>query len=1345
MAMEVKTGDSNFFKLFSVGCLHSIFSLACVKLAVPVLLGLSLAASAADVENYGEIYAVARQADGKYIVGGDFTLLNGVPCGYLARLNTDGSVDASWTAQAAADGPVRAVCVGSDGVYVGGAFTNIGGGTSPCLAKLSAASGMHLSAWAPPAPDREVALIVVTNSDVYIAGDFRNLGSTSRRFVARLDASDGTFDSAWNPSPNGQIYGLVPDYDASMVYLGGSFTYIGSPAIAGMALRRCSADTGAPDQTWTPSLDEAIYSMIAVDPQRGSGVDCLLIGGNFTFNTGSKRGLAMIKKSDGSFLNESTYASLPSGYPVAFTEPIYDASNGDLAYVYAVGEFTTGGGTDPRNVAKIWCGSGAAESNFKPNPDAMVYAAAATTNGVVAGGVFTEVYRYQASPSVTVTDAALSLVKLDYTYDGSSGGFGWHAARDSSFGGKATKQGLVRAMVTDTNGAVFIGGEFELVDETPRLNLAKIDADGSLDTGWQCDISDHGDGSAAVYALALGDAELLNNTNLYVGGTFATVGGFGRNNLARINPISGTPDVNWYPDPNGRVRALAITNYDLYVGGDFTQISARERERMAKLSALSHAASTVFDPGANDSIHALAVSEEGGTTYLYAGGDFTAIAQVDRNRIAKLSSSIGDVIGAWDAEADAPVYALETDDHYMYAAGAFTNIGGVAQGRLARFSRSLAGTVDTSWTPAPDGPVTALLVDGYDIYAGGCFVRVGDVGVTNLARLHYDSGAADAAWTPDPRHACNASACVRALGRGTTNLYLGGDFATVDAATAPGFALTESLASPVWQATSQRETNSFVLNWQAVSGAERYFLDVAIDPAFTSNVPGYSNRDVFTNTFCAVTNLATARTYYARLRALNGAGYSQYSARLSPATRNAPLVPGWTDEMVYMNHSGVHSIQYSPAGDLYLSCSEKDNDNVFMPGAMYLRKRPASAVEMDAFGDATLIGANRGQAALRSAITLHFSEGGTNHLVGESGVICAIMQSDDDGTSWSTKRGYSVFSNSYWPAYLPSYFTEDDKLRLFYGFMSYRDETGVPVVMHVDRTDNPAPMEWPYGGSTNIVQIGDGRLAGAYENGSIIAVFTDKGILFSSDNGATFATNTALPASAAAVGGDELIYLLHVATNEGIKTLSLAASDDGALTWDNPRSIVYEGAQDVAYPRLAAWSNRVLAVWRHGDAGDLVCCESVNTGETWGATSVLFSASARVNYMVWSNEPGFAVATHDGTFSVAVGITNNVGTLPQLQLSAFALTNNVLLRWPSPESSGAATNIVQIRYSSTGYPESITDGEAVYTGSDQEYEHTGRTPGQTCYYSLFTSDDGTTFFDPTQTNTSAILFFERDE
>ena len=79
------------------------------------------------------MYAIAIQADGKAIIGGDFTDYNGIGVVNnqaniyrLARINTDGSLDQSFNPGDGADQSVGALAIDANSnVVLGGAFTSI--------------------------------------------------------------------------------------------------------------------------------------------------------------------------------------------------------------------------------------------------------------------------------------------------------------------------------------------------------------------------------------------------------------------------------------------------------------------------------------------------------------------------------------------------------------------------------------------------------------------------------------------------------------------------------------------------------------------------------------------------------------------------------------------------------------------------------------------------------------------------------------------------------------------------------------------------------------------------------------------------------------------------------------------------------------------------------------------------------------------------------------------------------------------------------------------------------------------------------------------------------------------
>src|SRR5438128_8792460 len=95
----------------------------------------------------GQVHAIALQDDGKVIIGGAFTSINGVPRTNLARINVNGSVDESWTISANSR-VLRFALLGTN-LFVHGEFGAIGGLQRDALAKLNTSgTGEVDTAWA---------------------------------------------------------------------------------------------------------------------------------------------------------------------------------------------------------------------------------------------------------------------------------------------------------------------------------------------------------------------------------------------------------------------------------------------------------------------------------------------------------------------------------------------------------------------------------------------------------------------------------------------------------------------------------------------------------------------------------------------------------------------------------------------------------------------------------------------------------------------------------------------------------------------------------------------------------------------------------------------------------------------------------------------------------------------------------------------------------------------------------------------------------------------------------------------------------------------------------------------
>lgn len=86
----------------------------------------------------GTILAVAVQPDGKILIGGAFTDVNGTARNYIARLNSDGGLDTTFDPGAGTNARVDSLALQPDGkILLGGPFSSINGTTRYYLGRVS--------------------------------------------------------------------------------------------------------------------------------------------------------------------------------------------------------------------------------------------------------------------------------------------------------------------------------------------------------------------------------------------------------------------------------------------------------------------------------------------------------------------------------------------------------------------------------------------------------------------------------------------------------------------------------------------------------------------------------------------------------------------------------------------------------------------------------------------------------------------------------------------------------------------------------------------------------------------------------------------------------------------------------------------------------------------------------------------------------------------------------------------------------------------------------------------------------------------------------------------------------
>jgi uncharacterized delta-60 repeat protein len=184
--------------------------------------------------------AVAIHPDGKITFSGSFNGVNGFNRTAMARLNSDGSLDQTFTL-ASGNSP-RLFWLQPDGKYL---FTNTGSGDAT-LARLNSAGTVDSSfsrvtfSYPPSSSEARVDSVVTqSNGKIMVGGNFFRINSTLisnvfRFYFIRLN-TNGSLDTSYvQNDPNGEVRTVIKQPDGKVV-IGGDFTAVEGVQRAGIA------------------------------------------------------------------------------------------------------------------------------------------------------------------------------------------------------------------------------------------------------------------------------------------------------------------------------------------------------------------------------------------------------------------------------------------------------------------------------------------------------------------------------------------------------------------------------------------------------------------------------------------------------------------------------------------------------------------------------------------------------------------------------------------------------------------------------------------------------------------------------------------------------------------------------------------------------------------------------------------------------------------------------------------------------------------------------------------------------------------------------------------------------
>ncbi|MBL8804469.1 MAG: delta-60 repeat domain-containing protein [Planctomycetes bacterium] len=617
--------------------------------------------------------SIVVQPDGRALVGGEFDQYNGAARQGLVRLLPSGALDTSFAASAS--NGVYAIALQNDGkLVIGGGFTSVGGFSRSCVARLNADGSVDTSF--DPGDGATGGANVVTidaialqpDGRVIIAGEFNVFDGVPRERIARLNA-DGSLDTSFDPGLGfDKIVESLQLQPDGKVLAGGGFRLVD-----GVQRKRVARllPSGALDLSFDPGISTNPIGAVSVIRLQADGR--VLVGGDFFSWNGLQR--ANLVRLDANGALDLTY-----NQGEGVNDDVWSLLLEPSGTALVAGRFTEVDGRARRGLARLES-SGAHATSFSPGrgADQVVTTIARRNDGkLLIAGAFE---RYNEAP---VNRIAL------LNADGSV---------DPSFAAAPALNGTLMKLVLQPNGSMYIRGGPDLGLAATPTTLARLNASGAYDPSF-----------AAATASPFGPTDFVVQPDgkLVICGAFNTVGGVPRKSVARLLP-SGALDLSfdagagaeYFPGAAASIdRILLQPDGKLLVLGDFASFNGTPRHTLARLNS-DGSLDLSFDVGAgpNSWMVNFALESDGS---LLVSGNFTQFDGQPRQRVARLNSDGSVDLTSFVAGIGSGANSFVTGflpqlDGSVLLRGQFTQFGGVARRGIARVLRS--GALDLSFDP----------------------------------------------------------------------------------------------------------------------------------------------------------------------------------------------------------------------------------------------------------------------------------------------------------------------------------------------------------------------------------------------------------------------------------------------------------------------------------------------------------------------------------------------------------------------------------------------------------------------------------------------------------------------
>jgi uncharacterized delta-60 repeat protein len=620
------------------------------------------------------IRAVALQPDGKIIIGGAFTSFNNQTVNRIVRLNSDGSIDSSFSLTVAFNNQINDISVLSNGkIMVGGQFSL----SSTRLVRLNSNGTLDSVISGFNGTVHTIAL--ASDGKIVVGGEF----SLPRPTIARLN-SDGTVDSFFNPSSggDGSVYKALVQPNGKIIAAGvfRSFNGVSNDGVVRLN------DNGLIDATFEitndPNVQNLNVSGLALQPDGK-----LLVG----FFDDAYASIADVRRFNADASPDSTFNTNSNNSII-----VIDLNLLADGKVIASGYFTTVSNQPHLRIVKL-DSFGNVDNSFNPSASSVgiVYAIKRQADGkIIIGGDFEYVNGVPKRAIARLNSDG----SLDNTFTIGSGFFG-----------------DIYAIEIQPDNKIIIGGLFSGDPYFPAYAAARLNSNGSLSVS----LNNNSNFIGVAYALAL-----QTDGKIIVGGQVFDIN-FNPIAATRLNS-NGILDGSFTPSslPNGTIRAISIqTSGKIIIGGTFFYNAAFQRTGLARLNNNGTLDDTIF--GGNSNVASIKIQNDG---TVVAAGSFLTRCNSEGVNDTTLNTGTG---------FNSQIRAVEIQpDGKILLGGFFTTYNGNAVNRLIRINSN--GALDSTFNTGvgPTGTVFSLNLqpDG-KVLAGGQFLDFNGTEKLSVVRL----------------------------------------------------------------------------------------------------------------------------------------------------------------------------------------------------------------------------------------------------------------------------------------------------------------------------------------------------------------------------------------------------------------------------------------------------------------------------------------------------------------------------------------------------------------------------------------------------------------------------------